>query len=75
LPYNGELNEEVTQRLFPCSGGGQGGGTRLSGGGSVWSVLAWGGRRRPTRPGGPEGRVGWLATGLIGPEAKKILSK
>jgi hypothetical protein len=51
------------------------GGVRSSNGGGACSVSAWGGRRRSVGPGGPKGRVGRLATGPIGPEAKKIISE
>jgi hypothetical protein len=71
VPFNGGMKEEATWCLFPCSGGDHGGGARQSGGGGACSISTWGGRRRPARPGGPKGRVGRVAAGLIGPEAEK----
>jgi hypothetical protein len=56
------------RQLFPCCGGG---GVRLSDGGGACSILAWGGRRRPTGSGGPKCPVGWVAAGPIESEGKK----
>jgi hypothetical protein len=74
----GEMKRRKCGDFSPTAevaGGSHGGSVRPSSGGGACSILAWGGRRRPAGLGGQKCPVGQLAAGLIGSEAKKILSE